>query len=202
MNVFFLDKHPERAANLLCDEHSNKMITESCQLLSSVYHMLDDPNKDNVYKLAHKNHPSAKWARQSEKSFLWLARHTQQLIKNYDRRFGKPKFNRAREIVSLSLSSPPSLLPDVPVLPAFFAFGNPEFPELHAKYTALKPQFGFYDLDFDVWRSDDPDETVEAYKTYYKLKIFKQEKLPTWARNPNGSPSWYTHTDTCLINND
>ena len=41
MNVFYVDKHPVRAAEQMCDKHIVKMILESAQLLSTCHRVLD-----------------------------------------------------------------------------------------------------------------------------------------------------------------
>ena len=59
MNIFFLDKDPIIAAQYHCDKHCVKMILESAQLLSTAHRVLDeDDAHPDLYKVAHKNHPS------------------------------------------------------------------------------------------------------------------------------------------------
>ena len=41
MNIFYLDKAPEIAAQLHCDKHVVKMILESAQMLSTAHRVLD-----------------------------------------------------------------------------------------------------------------------------------------------------------------
>jgi hypothetical protein len=41
------------------------------------------------YKLTHKNHPAAIWARKTKGNFLWLIEHFKALGAEYTRRFGK-----------------------------------------------------------------------------------------------------------------
>lgn len=41
MNIFILDRDPLRCAQFHCDDHVNKMILESCQMLSTAWHVLD-----------------------------------------------------------------------------------------------------------------------------------------------------------------
>ena len=68
MNIFYLDKDPVRAAEYHCDKHVVKMILESSQMLCTAHRLLsgeDYCNDKGLYKLAYKNHPSTKWARES-----------------------------------------------------------------------------------------------------------------------------------------
>lgn len=97
------------------DRHCVKMILEYAQLLSTAHRVLDGvlsagvsvcfgsspsgrmarswvlPDKRNniLYKATHKNHPSAIWARQSSKNYLWLHSLLRQLCKEYTYRYGK-----------------------------------------------------------------------------------------------------------------
>ena len=41
MNVFYVDKHPVKAAEQMCDKHIVKMILESAQLLCTCHRVLD-----------------------------------------------------------------------------------------------------------------------------------------------------------------
>ena len=41
MNIFYLDKNPKIAAEMHCDKHVVKMITETAQLLSTAHRILD-----------------------------------------------------------------------------------------------------------------------------------------------------------------
>ena len=41
MNIFYVDKHPVRAAEQMCDKHIVKMILESAQLLSTCHRVQD-----------------------------------------------------------------------------------------------------------------------------------------------------------------
>ena len=88
MNIFILDLDQQQNAKYYCDKHIVKMITESNQLLCSVYYFTDYiPN--NIYKLFGKNHPCAKWVRESLSNWLWLRSMTLALCKEYTYRYGK-----------------------------------------------------------------------------------------------------------------
>ena len=88
MNVFFVSRCPEEAADMLVDAHVVKMILESCQLLASVWHMgppeelqkMEERFPEAVIpKLTHKNHPCAIWARECPGNYLWLMQHAKAL---------------------------------------------------------------------------------------------------------------------------
>ena len=73
MNIFYLDSRPDTAAEMHCDKHCVKMILEYAQLLSTAHRVLDgDDAHPDLYKIAHKNHPSTRWTRSSEDHYVWL----------------------------------------------------------------------------------------------------------------------------------
>lgn len=51
MNIFYLDSDPKLAAQQICNVHVNKMIIESCQMLSTAHHIL------NGHKENHQSDP-------------------------------------------------------------------------------------------------------------------------------------------------
>lgn len=74
MNCFYLDRDIVECARAHCDRHVNKMILESAQLMASV-HRLTNPDADSIpglYRLTHKNHPCAVWARESLDHYEYL----------------------------------------------------------------------------------------------------------------------------------
>lgn len=109
MNIFYLDNDPEKCAQFHVNSHVIKMITETCQLLSTAHRVLDGKEyidsssgrkikrwslKDNehnhlFYKATHVNHPSAIWTRQSSANYKWLVLLLKELCKEYTFRYGK-----------------------------------------------------------------------------------------------------------------
>lgn len=86
MNVFYLDQCPAKAAQMQCDKHVVKMILETGQLLSTAHHVA---GTGGCYKVTHKNHPSAVWARESTGNYRWLYAHLEALSDEYTKRYGK-----------------------------------------------------------------------------------------------------------------
>ena len=86
MNIFLLDYNIQKAAQYHCDRHVVKMCIEYAQLLSSVHRNL---GTDVGYKLTHKNHPCAIWARTSLDNYLWLTELAFELGDEYTYRYGK-----------------------------------------------------------------------------------------------------------------
>jgi hypothetical protein len=65
------------------------MILESAQLLCTAHVVSDGDKADVPYKVTHKNHPSAIWARESVSNYVWLYDHMIALGEEYTRRYGK-----------------------------------------------------------------------------------------------------------------
>lgn len=90
MNIFFLDKTPEKSAEYHCDKHVVKMILETAQMLSTAinkYAMGID--KSRLYKTAHPKHPSTLWIGKTRTNFMWGLKLGQELSKEYTKRYGK-----------------------------------------------------------------------------------------------------------------
>ena len=89
MNIFYLDRRPDDAAEMHCDKHCVKMILEYAQLLSTTHRVLDgDDAHPDLYKIAHKNHPSTIWTRSSKQHYDWLFRLFRMLSAEYSIRYG------------------------------------------------------------------------------------------------------------------
>ena len=88
MNIFYLHRDPVIAAKVQYNKHVVKMILESAQMLCAAHHVIGNPD-DSPYKLAHKNHPSTIWVRQSIFHYDWLWNHMIALGDEYTRRYGK-----------------------------------------------------------------------------------------------------------------
>ena len=91
MNIFYLDKCPDKAARLQYNKHVVKMILESAQMLCTAHHCYGDKYQvENVpYKQAHLNHPSTVWTRRSKSTYMWLYDHMMALGDEYTKRYGK-----------------------------------------------------------------------------------------------------------------
>ena len=113
MNIFYLDRDPVVAAQMMCDKHVIKMILESAQMLSTAHRVLDGDDyadRYGLYKMAHKNHPSTKWVRSGGLNYLWLYKHMRGLMQEYTYRYGKI---HASERLNMGLSGCPQNMPDV-----------------------------------------------------------------------------------------
>lgn len=85
MNIFATDKCPIKSARYLDDRRVNKMIIESCQMLSTFVrirkHKLTPEQDAKLYKKCFVNHPCNVWLRESNDNVAWLFKHTNELIK-------------------------------------------------------------------------------------------------------------------------
>jgi hypothetical protein len=80
MKIFYLDADPNVAAQYLIDDHINKMIVESAQMLANCFPdsmLVSAPKtqKGNVRKHSYYNHPCSKWVRSSVHAARWLCNH-------------------------------------------------------------------------------------------------------------------------------
>ena len=111
MNIFVLDRDPDKAARLMCDKHVVKMVTETAQLLSTAHRVLDgevslrpsvsgkrtvkyyeleDYEMDIIlYKANHINHPCSVWVRETSSNYDWLWNHFVALCDEYHERYGR-----------------------------------------------------------------------------------------------------------------
>lgn len=88
MNIFFLHKNVRKCARMHVDKHVVKMILETCQMLCAVHHLMES-SYTPPYKLAHKNHPCTKWARESVSNYNWLVELGLALCEEYTFRYEK-----------------------------------------------------------------------------------------------------------------
>ena len=94
MNIFYLDKDPTKCAQYHNDSHCVKMILEYAQMMCTAHRELDIISKNSLmdvtlYKSTHKNHPSAKWVRESYYNYSWLYQLWSSLCNEYTYRYCK-----------------------------------------------------------------------------------------------------------------
>ena len=131
MNIFYLSKDPKTCAMYHCDKHVCKMIIEYAQLLSTAHrvldgkrikvpsnsgkrmvwtYQLDDSREKVLYKVAHVNHPSNVWVRQSGHHYQWMFRLWFNLCKEYEERYHK--IHETYRKLCNQLSIAPEHIPD------------------------------------------------------------------------------------------
>jgi hypothetical protein len=88
MNIFVTSNCPIESAKFLDDKRCIKMCLETAQLLSTALRVNGYKGND-VYKIAHLNHPSSVWTRTTQGNYKWLLEHFIALCNEYNRRTGK-----------------------------------------------------------------------------------------------------------------
>ena len=109
MNVFFLDNNPKQCAIYHNNKHCIKQLLESSQLLCGVHHVVGTQT-DIPYRLSHKNHPCAIWARESLSNYLYLCELGLELCNEYTYRYGKR--HKSLEVIMWCISNRPNI-PDI-----------------------------------------------------------------------------------------
>ena len=156
MNIFLLHWNPRVAAQYHCDKHVIKMILETAQLLYSVHWMLNSPLPANAYKLSHKNHPCAIWARQTLTNYLWLCSLGWWLCKEYQYRYGETKVHKTESHIVWLLENHPVNIPFLAMTPPAQAMP-------------------------DAYKQEDP---IQAYRTYYLESKLKERGIVTYTKRP------------------
>jgi len=168
MNIFYIHKDPEIAAQAMTDKHVVKMILESAQLLCTAHRILDghevivksknghnlkkwehdnDSYNDILYRSTHINHPSAIWVRESSANYNWLYEHFIALGAEYQRRYGRT--HKSIDSLRFILASPPRNIKHKEQTPMRVAITNQQ------------------------WHKSTP---IESYRTYYIKEKLKTEK--------------------------
>lgn len=120
MNIFYLDSDPKLAAEYHCDKHCVKMVLETAQLLSTAL-QLNGANDNQLYKITHKNHPSAIWVRSTREQYNWTVDLFESLLKEYELRYNK--IHKCSSMIGLfdiyakrirgsGYTAPPQCMPD------------------------------------------------------------------------------------------
>lgn len=169
MNIFMLDKSPQKSAEMLDSTRVIKMIVESAQLLSTAHRILDgtklldyttgrkktlwklpDSRDDILYQAAYVNHPCNIWIRKTSSNYRWLFDHFSSLLSEYTRRYGKIHSSSRLET---ALSSYPNNL-------------------IHGDFTP--PPLAMP----DEYKTED---FVESYRSYFNgEKLFPKKKPADW----------------------
>lgn len=176
MNIFYLDKIPAVAAAYHCDKHCIKMILESCQLLSTALRV-NGIEDEILYKMTHKNHPSAIWARTNQSNYMWLLSLTISLLSEYSKRYGKTHkcsqmiksfINHIDALPEGNFTEPPQCMPDdCKGDNTVEAYRN--YYRVHKAYMATwktkTPNWFYFDLGDDVIDTRDIIERIEELES-------------------------------------
>jgi hypothetical protein len=154
MNIFVLDTDTKKCAVYHNDKHVVKMILETAQLLCGVHHVVES-GYDIPYKLSHKNHPSAIWARECIENYIWLCDLGLDLCKEYTYRYEKR--HKSQDIIEWALIHKPKLKKNDDMSP--FALAMPDECKV--------------------------DDAVQSYRNYYmaekrRMASWKNREIPEW----------------------
>jgi hypothetical protein len=154
MNIFVLDTDTKKCALYHNDKHVIKMILETAQLLCGVHHMTESTHTV-PYKLSHKNHPSAIWARQCIENYIWLCDLGIELSKEYTFRYGKT--HKSQAVIEWCLTHKPKLKVNDDLTP--FALAMPDECKV--------------------------DDAIQSYRNYYmtekrRMANWKNREIPEW----------------------
>jgi len=182
LNIFILDKNPIKSVQYHTNKHIVKMVTETAQLISYVYHIKQEKVKPFLHKLrkSHIKHPCTIWTMQSINNFIWLCSFGILLYNEYQYRYNQPtKHQKALKIFKYAINNLPDL-PKIGMTKYARAIKKDKYPDL---------------LDKNKY----PD-IVECYREYYKRdkqsQFFKYNKktrqfehcwkkrsIPLWIKN-------------------
>ena len=150
MNIFILDKDVKKCAQYHCDKHVVKMILETAQLLCGVHHMTDQVTDQVPYKLSHKNHPCAIWARESYTNYLYLCELGLALCDEYTHRYGKR--HKSMEVIMWCISNRPNI-PDKGLTE--FAKAMPEEYKVKSAVESYRNYYRGAKSGFASWKNRD-----------------------------------------------
>lgn len=107
VNLFYLDKDPQKCAKFYCDKHVNKILVEILQILSQLHHFLD--SKDPPYKQCLMIKPGLaplRWAMTSKSNYKYCADLAYFLFKEYQFRYKKEDHKCQAAIIWLQNNIP------------------------------------------------------------------------------------------------
>ena len=170
MNLFILSLIHREIAEFMMDKHVSKILLEAVQMLCSAKRILDPDDLETnqqIYKLAHKNHPVTIWTRKSKANFIWTLDLVEALHNEWRYRYGHPdtKFHKSYMMAQI-------LKENIPSDDKF------EAQEL-TRFALAMP---------DKYKTDDP---IQSYRNYYMSD--EKQKIATWNKRRK-KPDWYTFT--------
>lgn len=177
MNIFVLSECPIESAQMMCDKHVVKMVTESAQMLSTAHRLLDgkmiqfgkakrwkldDDREDILFHAVHMNHPCTLWTMESSSNYAWHYDHYYALAREYERRYGKEHGSFSRQTqIGKRLRLFPNNIPRRGRTP--FAVAMKNFPQCIV-----------------------PNDVVESYRNYYRMV---KRTFAVWDHSE--TPAWY-----------
>lgn len=148
------------------DKHVVKMILETTQLLFGTWHVVDPTHSlyEPKYRLSHKNHPCAIWARASVDNYTWLCELGLALCIEYTFRYGRR--HKCESYLSELKKNIPPLDPLVGFTPLAQAM-----PIAYKNQSAIVAYRTYYDIDkvrLHRWKKRTPPKWIGSYRTVEK----------------------------------
>ena len=95
VNFLLLDRDPKQCVKAMFDSHITKMPIESCQMLSTVWWLLEPEtakewnDKDKIHKkLSNHNHGTCKWVCETEANYRLMIRYALEMCEEFEYRQG------------------------------------------------------------------------------------------------------------------
>jgi hypothetical protein len=148
MNIFVLDLDPRKCATYHSNSHVVKMILETAQLLCGVHHMT---GSEAPYKLSHKNHPCAIWARECMENYVWLCDLGIELCKEYTYRYGKR--HKSQDIIEWCMINLPNIEEKGVLTP--FKLAMPDECKVGDPVESYREYYNVFKKDFAKWKNRD-----------------------------------------------
>lgn len=169
MNLFILSLIQKEIAQYMMDKHVSKILLEAVQMLCSAKRILDpdDVVNEQIYKLAHKNHPVTIWCRTSKANFLWTLELVDELHNEWKYRYNHPESKQHKSYLIAQL-----LKQNIPEDDKFESVGLTNF-------ALAMP---------DIYKTDD---AVISYRNYYMSE--EKQRIASWKKKRE-RPDWYTFT--------
>jgi hypothetical protein len=130
------------------------MILEVSQLLCGVHWVL---GSEAPYKLSHKNHPCAIWARECIENYIWLCDLGLELCYEYTYRYDKR--HKSQDIIEWCLMNAPNLRENGSI--SDFALAMPDECKVGDVVQSYRKYYMIEKSDLAVWKNR---ETPEWYK--------------------------------------
>jgi len=172
MNLFILSLLPNEIAEAMMDKHVSKILLEAVQMLCTAKRVLDPdaPENEQLYKLAHKNHPVTIWCRTSRANFVWTLDLIDALHSEWRFRYGHPETKVHKSYLVAQILR--ETIPDAS------AFLSPHCERITPFALAMPNEY----------KSPDGD-AVASYRAYYMSP--EKQKIATWSK-ARSQPEWYT----------
>ena len=166
MNLFILSLIKKEIAESMMDKHISKILLEAVQMLCSAKRVLspDDESNENLYKMAHKNHPVTIWCRASKANYVWTLDLVDEMHNEWKYRYEHPESKQHKSYLMAQY-----LREHMPSDESFEKVGLTQF-------ALAMP---------DQYKTADP---VESYRNYYMSE--EKQKIATW-KKLREKPEWY-----------